>query len=131
VHSGDTLGHYRIVEPLGKGAMGEVFVAEDTRLNRRVALKILAVLSSILKDTPTPITDSNPNLPADLARIVRRCLGKSVLGYWPEGGTFVSLTPPSPEVVFGGAVSRDGRVAFSRGTQTNDVVISSSKQEAK
>jgi eukaryotic-like serine/threonine-protein kinase len=39
--SGAVLGPYRIDAPLGAGGMGEVFSATDTRLNRRVAIKVL------------------------------------------------------------------------------------------
>ena len=39
--SGTRLGPYEVTEPIGKGGMGEVYRARDTKLKRDVAIKVL------------------------------------------------------------------------------------------
>jgi serine/threonine protein kinase/Tfp pilus assembly protein PilF/TolB-like protein len=41
VAAGQTIGHYEVIARLGAGGMGEVYLARDTKLERKIALKIL------------------------------------------------------------------------------------------
>ncbi len=59
--------HYEIIAPLGKGGMGEVYRARDTRLNREVALKVLP--------------ESFANDAARLARFEQEALATSALNH--------------------------------------------------
>src|SRR5688572_6561593 len=52
----ESLGHYVILSPLGSGGMGEVYVARDPKLGRKVAIKLLPVRMSAERDTLTRFT---------------------------------------------------------------------------
>src|SRR5436190_16770 len=61
--------HYRILERLGSGGMGDVFRAEDTRLHRTVALKLLRCSASekdaearLLREARAAATLNHPSI---------------------------------------------------------------------
>lgn len=78
---GETFGDYKVLSLLGEGGMGEVYLAEDTKLDRKVALKL--VKSGLGR--------------ANLLRHFRR-----------EEKILAGLTHPNIARLYGGAVSENG-----------------------
>src|ERR1700730_18198100 len=80
---GDKLGPYEILAPIGKGGMGEVYRAKDTKLDREVAIKVLP--SALARD------------PERLARFER------------EAKVLASLNHPNIAQIYGIEESSTGR----------------------
>ena len=67
---GPEVANYKIIDAVGRGGMGEVYLAKDTRLDRRVALKVLSrelaadavLIKRFLREARMAASLSHPNI---------------------------------------------------------------------
>jgi len=131
--AGTRLGPYEIVAPVGAGGMGEVYAARDTRLDRRVAVKVLpaevaddaAALARFEREAKAIAALSHPNILAihDVGRdggvsyVVTELLDGETLRARLAGGRI----PPSNAVAYATQLAEGLAAAHSRGIVHRDL----------
>ena len=133
ISPGFRLGHYKILAPLGAGAMGEVFRATDTRLDREVAIKVLQArftadterLRRFDTEARTAGSIQHPNLVAifdvgqqdDMPYVVTELLKGDTLRDRLEGGAL----PLRKVTEYGTQIARGLAAAHARGIIHRDL----------
>jgi len=121
-----TLLHYRIVSKLGAGGMGEVYLAQDTKLDRKVALKILPADVASRRDRMDRFVREAKSAAA-LNALVHADRQGIVSNLWRrplDGGTPSQLTDFKSLFIDSFCYSRDGRqLVLARGSTTRDAVL--------
>jgi serine/threonine protein kinase len=84
-------GRYRILRQLGSGSMGEVYLVEDTRINRQVAIKVIRTESSAYSD-PTTTSDAARLFERE-ARAIARLNHPNILPLYDFGEEVVNGAP--------------------------------------
>ncbi len=127
------LGAFRVLEPIGKGGMGEVFLAEDTRLGRRVAIKCLgrerqgdeASKARLLREARTASALNHPHIctlfdvgsdDGQMFIVMEYVAGKVLSELIPSGGL-----PAAAVVAFGTAIAQALAHAHERGVVHRDL----------
>ena len=113
----ETLGHYEILRPIGAGGMGEVFVARDPKLGRKVAIKLLPPRLAGDRDT--------------LARFTQEARSASALNH-PNIVTIheVGAAEDAPFIVMEYIDGRDLRTLIGEGSLTVRQVLDIATQIA-
>ena len=116
----DAIGPYRIIAKLGEGGMGEVHLAEDTRLERRVAIKRLRdvtgpeAIHRIRAEARAAARLTHPSIAA-VYDVIETPAGPAIVMEYVEGAPLSSRLPsaplPVPEVLQIGAQLADALTA--------------------
>jgi len=127
------LSHYRIIEKLGSGGMGEVFLAQDMTLDRRVAIKILPVKSiensqakkRLFREAKAAATLDHPNI-CTIHEVNEQADSPFIVMQYIDGVTLWSKTRNNPlassEVVNIGIQAAEALAeAHSRGVIHRDI----------
>jgi serine/threonine-protein kinase len=106
---GRTISHYQVIEKLGAGGMGEIYKAQDARLNRMVAIKVLTNASAgdsdrrrrFIQEAQAASALNHPNIITiyDIASdeeseymVMEYVAGKTLADLIPPGGVGVAKT---------------------------------------
>src|SRR5450432_4363548 len=97
---GKTISHYEVVEKLGAGGMGDIYKAQDRRLNRFVAIKVLSAASAgdperrrrFIQEAQAASGLNHPNI-ITIHDIVNEPEGDYMVMEFVSGKTLVDLIP--------------------------------------